>query len=461
MAHLIGVAVLCSLLLTITAHPAWSVGGDLLWQDHFDLAGGDDQATAIAAAGGRVVVVGTALNAVGRGVFVVVAYDAKRGALLWQDELDLAAGADDGVQVVMNNNHVVVAGAGVGPAGARLGRIRSYSAKTGEQLWQDSWPMSAGGIFFRRGDLYLAISNRHVFVAGTVLDTTGGRALRVRSYVTKSGTLVWEDQSEAPPGFTDPIGGAISVRGGRAFIAASVAEVSATSSPPSQCLVRAYEVRHGDLLWQATQPVATFCLPIDIGTDGRTVAISGIGGLGSDSFIVQAYDAETGALLWQTRNFGSPTQDALVAVDAARRQVVTTGWFFTFLPPGLGHREVFTVRSYDTETGELRWVTDFLEDPDQPGGDLWHGSDVDIAGGRVIAVGYKSVPAGPWLVRSLDLTDGRVIWEDRFEPVGPAFSFVYDVRLTVAVDGGRAFVAGAGRNALGDIDLILRAYDAK
>ena len=38
----------CSVLLVIPV-PAHSAGGDLLWQDQFDLAGGDDFPSAIAA----------------------------------------------------------------------------------------------------------------------------------------------------------------------------------------------------------------------------------------------------------------------------------------------------------------------------------------------------------------------------------------------------------------------------
>jgi hypothetical protein len=95
------------------------------------------------------------------------------------------------------------------------------------------------------------------------------------------------------------------------------------------------------------------------------------------------------------------------------------------------------VRSYDIETGALRWESEYLEH--RAGMSLWHGSDVDIVGGRVFAGGYE---AG----RS------RTMARPRLRP---------GVRLTVAVDGGRVFVAGSGARIAGDSDLILSAYDAQ
>jgi outer membrane protein assembly factor BamB len=236
-------------------------------------------------------------------------------------------------------------------------------------------------------------------------------------------------------------------------------------SPPFfACLVRSFDRAEGELLWEATRTVAsTACLPYDVDTDGKTLAISGIGGPGVSAFFIQAYDARTGAFLWEDRNAGSSTVDALVAVDAERRQVFATGWRSTRADNGT-RREVFMVRSYDMETGVLRWESEFLEKPDEIATFLWHGSDVDIVRGRVFAVAYEASPRGRWLVRSLNLSDGRVVWEDFFEPEAPQSGisdYYYRLRLHVAVEEGRVFVVGSGGTANGNGDLILRAYDAK
>src|SRR5262245_46774382 len=84
----------CGLLFGASAVEARTNAGQLLWQDVFDRAGGQDVARAVAAGHGRVVVVGDTQNSAGNGDFLVRSYDASTGTLLWKDIVDVAGGDD-------------------------------------------------------------------------------------------------------------------------------------------------------------------------------------------------------------------------------------------------------------------------------------------------------------------------------------------------------------------------------
>ncbi|HZC76094.1 MAG TPA: PQQ-binding-like beta-propeller repeat protein [Ktedonobacterales bacterium] len=89
---------------------------------------------------------------------------------------------------------------------------------------------------------------------------------------------------------------------------------------------------------------------------------------------------------------------------------------------------------------------------------LWHALDLEVAGGRVFAVG-QDVGHGTWLVRALELNSGDVIWQREFEP--DVSGAEYGWTQAVAVDGGRLFVAGSVANATGNSDALVRALDAR
>src|SRR5207249_2861231 len=199
------------LLTPALAHAA---GGDLLWQDQFDFAGGQDFVNAVAAGQGRIVAVGSAQNGAGNSV-IVRAYDAKSGTLLWKDRVDLAGGNDRATAVVMNDRLVVVAGSGVDATGNAQRIIRAYVPKSGALAWEDRSPaVDVSG---------LDMEGAHIVVTGTVVDATGSPQLLVRAYVAKSGALAWEDHtlSLGPSSFDSPRRG-VTLHGGKAFVTRSV-----------------------------------------------------------------------------------------------------------------------------------------------------------------------------------------------------------------------------------------------
>ena len=452
---LIAVAI-CTMLLTPLASDA--AGGDLLWQATFDLAAAIDQAVAVAAADGRVVAVGNALNAAGNSDFIVRAYNAKTGAPLWNDRVDLTGGADAAKAVVMDDQLVVVAGIGVGAAGSEL-ILRVYDARTGGLRWRDQFPASVVG--------GLAMDKRRIVVAGGTENATNTRVPFVRAYAAKSGVVLWEDRTipagydlvgPGNPGLDDrglSLARLVAMQGEIAFVAATLNLQGPPDFSRHRCLTRAYDVPSGHLLWESIS--GDSCRARAIATDGRRVMVGGSGTASIEVFQVRSYDAETGQELWRgLGSVSSPSMsvEAAVAVDLERRRAFVAGSIeASAFRRGPG--DFFVVRAYDPETGDLQWEDLFA----MPPGCECHARDVVAANGHVFVVGNGGNPFDrtnqptAWFVRAYDAVTGAVLWHEEGAATGQAEA--------VATAGGRVFVAGSALNAQGDIDFIVRAYDAK
>ena len=103
-----------------------AISGDLLWGDLFDLARRDDEAYAVAIKGKQAFVAGRGTNAASNADFLVRAYAVRDGALLWQDQFDLAAGDDEAVALAAMGKQVFVAGTGTSSEGDSDLLVRVY-----------------------------------------------------------------------------------------------------------------------------------------------------------------------------------------------------------------------------------------------------------------------------------------------------------------------------------------------
>jgi hypothetical protein len=322
-----------------------------------------------------VVAVGSAQNAAGNTDFVVRAYDGKTGRLLWNDHIDVAGGDDAATAVVLDDNRVIVAGTGVDATGGRRLLLRVYVAKTGQLAWQDRPPFATVN--------GLAADGSHVVVAGTITDLAGNPRLAVRAYIAKSGVLDWQDRPAPPVGFVHFAGASrgVTIQDQRVFVTGTVRTPQELGYSNPTCLVRAYVTHNGKLEWESLH-VPTHCAATAIATDGRRVIVAALGSVALDDFLVQSYDAETGQFLWEDRTFVSTGFDnEAVAVDIERRRAFVAGWVRWV--PGHGNQEAFLVRAYDTETGTLDWEDQFPS----PTPCLCHARDVAVEKGVVVAVG--------------------------------------------------------------------------
>jgi len=454
-AVLLGSLLVLVVPLLLLAPQVWAKNeaGDLLWQDQVDFAGGADVALAVAADAGRVVAVGSAQNRAGNTDFVVRAYDGKTGALLWKDQVNAGAANDAATAVVIEGDTVVVGGTSQPTTGGPHLILRAYAVKTGKLAWEDrSALQSFNG---------LASGGSRVVITGTTATSTGSGRLFVRAYVTKTGVVAWQDRPAPPVGYDNFVGAprGLAVSGHNAYVTGTVTGPGATTS----CHVRSYDAADGNLNW-ATVHVSP-CRALAVAADGKRVIVAGQGSIALDDLHVQAYDADHGGFLWEMLSgVGTGTENALLATDLEHRLAFVGGWIRW--EPGSFNQEAFLVRAYDSATGVLRWEDQYPGARPFVNRCLCHGRDLITQGHRVFAVGIGAFNAGPlgtWVVRSYDAREGDLLWQDEFQPVGGVGGSPYGEAggLAVAVDGGRAFVAGAGFNAAGNSDFTLRAYDAK
>lgn len=429
--------------------------GDLLWQVDFDLADGDDRATAVAAAHGRVVVVGFATNPAGDTDWIVRAHEARTGRILWRDRVAVAGRHEEALAVAMDEHRVVVAGVSVDDTGRSRALVRAYVARTGALAWRDAW--TGAGVS-------LAMHEGTAVVASIVTNATGAGRILVRRYASKNGVVAWEDRS-APTGFTagSIAPRALVIQGHEVYLATTVAPAgSPVPGPDLPCLVRAYDLRTGRVRWNAIHTASSIpgasgvCIPLAIASDGRRVVIAGVGDVSVDQFVVASFDARTGAFLWEDMTVLVAFRNVAMAVAIERGHALVAGWRHI---PGNSIRQAFVVRSYEASTGVLSWED--LHFSDGPF-TFWHGLDLEARRGRVYAVGQDEND-GTWLVRAYEAAHGDVLWEDLWEPPGArgADPDTTAPRHSVAVSGGRVFVAGPAFNADGNMDLVLRAYDAR
>ena len=113
--------------------------GDLLWERQFDVAGGEDEANGIAVHGSRVFAVGFGGEPGQDEDFLVRAYNAQTGDLLWGDQFDLTGSDDEARAVAVGGSGVFAVGFGIAANGKLDFLVRAYDAQTGDVLWQDQF----------------------------------------------------------------------------------------------------------------------------------------------------------------------------------------------------------------------------------------------------------------------------------------------------------------------------------
>lgn len=185
----------------------------------------------------------------------------------------------------------------------------------------------------------------------------------------------------------------------------------------SSFLIRTYDAKTGDLLWQDQFPMAV--IQEDEASakdpDGGRVFAGGIGvSNGSIAhFPIRAYDLKTGAFLWEGQLNLVKRSDkgaaSLIATKGNRTFAAkhTKGQSLSFA------QTHFTLRAYDNQTGKLLWQDQFnpMENADEAG------DDATLS--RAFPVGWAKRLGGQldFLVKTFDPITGQLLWQDRFTPL--------------------------------------------
>lgn len=296
--------------------------GDLSWETVWAPTGFDDAAVGLIASSKLVVVAGkTGLNTTSQNFFVVQAFDTVSGAMRWNDSCGFHA-PSRATDIASAGNLVFVAGVCPDDSG-NIGIIRAYDLSTGALAWEVRGPEAPQNLALAGGRLFAA-----------AIDTDG--ALQVQSYHPNNGDLLWQTS------VVDTLGAAsthLVAGGGNVYLSweAGANDGSLTRG------IDAVDMGTGDLLWQATP--ADRVNGLDTGAGLLLVAQSGA------SSLLTAYDAGTGAVVWDDQP-GTP--DSVYygrAVTIGNGQIVLVGSSYT---NGTAGAENLLVRAY-SHGGSLLW----------------------------------------------------------------------------------------------------------
>jgi outer membrane protein assembly factor BamB len=414
------------------AAPVRDGRGQVLWQDRFDMGVHYNFGTALAAQGTTAVAVGIGYDAGFNDVWVVRAYDTRDGALRWQDQLP--AGGNSGTPpraVALAGQRAFVAGTAFGTTAGVL--VRAYDLGTGALTWEHR--SDDGRV--DEDALAVAAHGALVFVAGHA-----GEEGFVRAYAANTGDLVWEDRFG---GECCGLVSALAVHDSRLFAAGTVRKGAPTFD--LDFVLRAYDTSTGRLLWQDVADVSggeDFW--VSVAAEGDQVVAGGSGtdfDLNSNVSVVRAYDASTGTLAWERTAVG--VEARAVALRGNRVFVAESG-------PNEEGGLAFIVRSYDAVGGALIWRDVFSGE-----GGIAQPIALEVAGGRVLACGYALTgePAfePDFIVRAYESGTGALVWQDRPHHDGGDFA------AAVAAAGGRVVAVGTVGDAVGEQDILVRAYE--
>jgi outer membrane protein assembly factor BamB len=160
---------------------ASGAGGDLVWEDQVDKTGGADGVSALAVGRGQVFAAGSDTNAAGNRDFLVRAYQAKTGALLWEDQVDKAGDADRAFALAVGEGQVFAAGFGTNAHGNQDFLVRAYDPKTGALLWENQ--VDRAGL--DDAAVALAAGGGQVFAGGVGTHAAGNFDVLIRAYEMK------------------------------------------------------------------------------------------------------------------------------------------------------------------------------------------------------------------------------------------------------------------------------------
>lgn len=428
------------LLAFLPAGVSFGAGGDLIWQDVFNLSAGGNEARTVAASGDRVFAGGMGEESDNQGVWILRAYQAESGKLLWDDVFNPGGGNAAVFQITAEENRAFAAGAGDDQEGTSVWIVRAYDEKSGDVIWEDLF--KNGG---RNAEAHaVSAGGNRVFVGGRAESPSGGSEWVVRAYDASTGDLLWHDRFGING--KDEVALSIAVLGNRLFVSGGGPDPLTAGD----WLVRAYDAGTGELLWEDQLGTAdgNFISLSITARDGRVFA-AGIGKtLTSSDWIVRAYDASAGGILWEDR-FDTGLGTGAVSITSNKSGVFATGGIASAT-----EGKAMIVKSYNPANGDIQWED--RVDFDESGGT--GGTSVGSEGGRVYAAGSGSIESSEdWIVRSYDSQTGEILWGDQFnlgDGVNLPFAIAAREKRVYAVGGALANV-----NDSLDFVWLVRAYE--
>ena len=285
----------------------------------------------------------------------------------------------------------------------------------------------------------------------------------LRLYDARSGTLRWTSNYDF--GHSLDKYQAVAIEG-NIVLAVGYSQNVVSTSGHVWWIANAFDAETGKLLWQdVIGDASTDFYPYQIAIKRGHAYVTGLAGstcitddsLSCDQF-TRAYDLATGAVEWTTRTDVAGGDDETVSVASEGHMVFIAGQ----VGAGPTDPTISTnVRALDARTGQLRWE-DVIHD------DSGHGSVFQVVADeeRVVIGAFVN---DDWLIRAYDSHSGTVLWSRTYSRTGQATPGVFDVPVQLALRDGVVVAAGYGSTlAFGtepypkaSRDWVVNAYSAK
>jgi len=338
---------------------------------------------------------------------------------LWQDTVQTDRNDGEANDVAVTSA-MVIAGGGTVIRDHSEALLRAYAPLSGTLLWQDRRSVGGGS----EEILELATLGRRIFAAVSAFrfSQETGSDWVVRAHDEMTGALLWEDDRD--DGDLDAAQN-VTAADGRVFVAGTVTAGDAGAA----AVVRAYDAVTGALLWQDVGAPGVASLGVS-----EVVAGAGRVWVASDyvqTTLLRAYDAATGMLVW-TDTLDKAFVGHLAA--AGGRLFISTH----FGPRGF-------VRAYDGESGVLAWQVEEAADTPKNRNVLY---DTALAASDdVLYTGVTRLRPVTSALTAYDAGTGAVLW--RNGDAGAAWDLTLDgTRLYAATGtedfGVRAFASASG-----------------
>lgn len=400
-------------------------------------------------------VVVVALFAVLAGTVVTFAAGAG-GGTLWTSRFDgPAQGSDYGLWEATSPDGTKVFVAGRTRSGSTPKEdvlTLAYNAATGAKLWAARYNGPANGVDTAHV-VAASADGTKVFTAGQAYTgSTSGMAYVTIAYDAATGAQLWASRYNGPVnGFDSIYGIASSPDGAKVYVTGRSYQ---GASKGEDVVTIAYNAANGTKAWTAVyNGVASLNdggHALTLSGDGTRVFVAGYtsGSSSNQNFLTVAYNAATGAKLWD-RSFSGPGNhaDTAYSVAASPTKVFVTG---TSYGGDVTLQDLETV-AYNATTGVQSWASRY----NGPAGLDDYGSAVAISddGSKVFATGMTNAGATngyDYLTLGYNGASGAKLWSTRYNGTGSDYDAAYSI--TGKGDGTKVFVTGEslGTNALGD-----------
>jgi outer membrane protein assembly factor BamB len=266
--------------------------------------------------GSRVFVAGWTATSSGTN-YATVAYDAIAGTQLWASTYDGPGRFGDqanSVAVSRDGSTVFISGTSSGRSGYDNVATLAYDASTGVQRWVSRYHGPTGSSEIQLG-MALASGSGRLFVVGCVQPLNAYSCLSADfltlSYDARTGAQLWVETWDGPAaGNDEAIAVGVNADGTRVFV------TGGTDFPENANYATvAYDGQSGALLWTAIYagptalPESPYALAVSPG--GQTVVVTGFTDIKANDadFATIAYETETGTQLWATLYDGPVHRD--------------------------------------------------------------------------------------------------------------------------------------------------------